>query len=450
MTTEMRTWERLEHLIEQEDRASIELFLGELETGDRILALSRLEEEARSRLIDLLSSEDAADVLALLPSSQAAETLAVVSADRAAAVLTELPSSQRADLLGELPDDGAERILAAMDGEAAGALRALRAYSDEEAGGLMTTELVSLPVNARVSDIVAGLRERADVIQDLAVQYVYLVDDSRLAGVLPLRDLLLASGERLARDVMITSPLRVFDDAPVDELIAFFDDHAFLGVPVVDREDRLLGVVYRGALEEARRHRADRDLHRLQGIPVEELRSMPVGLRSRRRLAWLSGNIVLNVLAASVIAAFEDTLSRVIVLAVFLPIVSDMSGCSGNQAVAVSMRELSLGLVRPSEVVRVWGQELAVGLRNGLVLGLLIASGAWLWQGNPWLGAVVGAALSINTLVAVSVGGCLPLICQRWGLDPAIASGPVLTTVTDMSGFFLVLGLATLVLPHLS
>ena len=450
MAAEIPTWERLERLIEQGDRLAVGLFLEELETGERVLALSRLEEDARARLIDLLSSEDAADALGLLPASQAAETLADLSASRAAEVLTELPSSQRADLLGELPDDGAERILAAMDGEAAGVLRALRAYSDEEAGGLMTTELVALPVGAKVSDVVGGLRERADAIQDLAVQYVYLVDQGRLAGVLPLRELLLASGERLARDVMIASPLRVFDDATVDELISFFDEHAFLGVPVVDREDRLLGVVYRGALEEARRHRANRDLHRLQGIPVEELRSMPVALRSRRRLAWLSGNIVLNILAASVIAAFEETLSRVIVLAVFLPIVSDMSGCSGNQAVAVSMRELSLGLVRPSEVLRVWGQELAVGLRNGVALGLLIAAGAWLWQGNLWLGAVVGAALSVNTLVAVSVGGCLPLLCHRWGLDPAIASGPVLTTVTDMSGFFLVLGLATMVLPHLS
>jgi magnesium transporter len=136
-------------------------------------------------------------------------------------------------------------------------------------------------------------------------------------------------------------------------------------------------------------------------------------------------------------------------LAVFLPIISDMSGCSGNQSVAVSIRELTLGLVRPRDIMRVLVKEAAVGLVNGLVLGLLIASVAWLWQGNPWLGLVVGVALMLNTLLAVCLGGSIPLILKRYNMDPALASGPILTTVTDMCGFFFVLGLATLMLNYL-
>ena len=178
----------------------------------------------------------------------------------------------------------------------------------------------------------------------------------------------------------------------------------------------------------------------------DELRSQPTWLRARRRLSWLSVNIGLNIAAASVIALYEDTLTAVIALAVFLPIVSDMSGCSGNQAVAVSMRELSLGLVRPAEVLRVWWQEVKVGLLNGVVLGVLLGIAAYLWKGTPLLGLVVGLALAINTLVAVSIGGTVPLILKRLGADPAVASGPVLTTLTDMCGFFLVLSLATAML----
>jgi len=181
----------------------------------------------------------------------------------------------------------------------------------------------------------------------------------------------------------------------------------------------------------------------------EELRSMPVTLRARRRLSWLSVNIVLNIIAASVIALYEDTLSAVIALAVFLPIVSDMSGCSGNQAVAVSMRELTLGAIVPRDLLRVWRKEVAVGLINGLVLGGLLAIAGWLWKGSPILGVVVGSALAINTIVAVSLGGTIPLALKRFGVDPAVASGPVLTTVTDMCGFFLVLSLASLALPLL-
>jgi magnesium transporter len=172
-------------------------------------------------------------------------------------------------------------------------------------------------------------------------------------------------------------------------------------------------------------------------------------IRSRRRLSWLSVNILLNIVAASVIALYEDTLSAVIALAVFLPIVSDMSGCSGNQAVAVSMRELTLGAASPRDVVRVWSKELSVGLINGLALGTLLGFAAWLWKGNLVLSFVVALALGINTVVAVSIGGTVPLVLKRLGIDPAVGSGPLLTTITDLCGFFLVLSLASLALPRL-
>ena len=173
---------------------------------------------------------------------------------------------------------------------------------------------------------------------------------------------------------------------------------------------------------------------------------MPLLQRCRRRLSWLSVNIVLNIMAASVIVLFEDTLASLIALAVFLPIVSDMSGCSGNQAVAISMRELTLGIVTPRDVFRVWMQELKVGLINGATLGLMLGLAAWAWKGNLTLSLIVGLALSINTVVAVSIGGAVPLLMKRFGVDPAVASGPILTTVTDMCGFFLVLGIASLTL----
>ena len=176
---------------------------------------------------------------------------------------------------------------------------------------------------------------------------------------------------------------------------------------------------------------------------------MPVRVRSRRRLSWLSINILLNIAAASVIAAFEETLAAVIALAVFLPIVSDMSGCSGNQAVAVSMRELTLGVVRPRDLLEVLGKEISVGVVNGIALGLLIALVAIAWKGNPYLGAVVGTALALNTIIAVSIGGSIPLALKGLGLDPALASGPVLTTVTDMCGFLLVLSLAAAAMSQL-
>jgi magnesium transporter len=177
---------------------------------------------------------------------------------------------------------------------------------------------------------------------------------------------------------------------------------------------------------------------------------MPLFRRSSRRLSWLSINIVLNIVAASIIALYQDTLEKAIVLAVFLPIISDMSGCSGNQAVAVSIRELTLGLVRPREIWRVLSKEASIGIINGVVLGCLLGGTALLWKGNPYLGLVVGASLAANTLVAVSFGGLVPLILRAMKTDPALASGPLLTTITDMCGFFFVLSFASFLLPKLT
>ncbi len=239
-------------------------------------------------------------------------------------------------------------------------------------------------------------------------------------------------------------------DAPLDEVSGLFDKYDFYGLPVVDDDYILIGVLRRKNVLEAVNERAAFEHLETQGIVGgDELRTMPVFLRSRRRLSWLSVNIFLNIIAASVIAFFQDTLQAVIALAVFLPIISDMSGCSGNQAVAVSMRELSLGTVKPSEAIRVWFQEISVGLINGLVLGILIGIAAYLWKGNIYLGLVTGGALAINTLVAVSLGGTIPLILKKYNVDPALASGPILTTVTDMFGFFLALSFASVAISQL-
>ncbi len=262
--------------------------------------------------------------------------------------------------------------------------------------------------------------------------------------MVPLRALLLARSDARLADLMVREPVVFRVDDPLETLGQVFRKQGFLGAPVVDPDGLLLGVVERAAIDDAAIDVAEADHMKSLGIASgEELRSMPSFERSKRRLAWLSVNIVLNLLGASVIAAYQETIHAAIALAVFLPIISDMSGNSGNQAVAVSLRELSLGVVRPSEIAHVLRKEAYVGILNGLALGSLLALLAYLWQGSPTLGAVVGLALAVNTLLAVSIGGTTPLLIKRMGWDPALASGPILTTLTDVCGFTLTLQLAT-------
>ena len=405
----------------------------------------RLGSDVLQQLLEGMSSDEAAEFLHFLPEVLAVDLLEEIKPDAAAHILEELPRDEQADFVGELDNDAAEAILSEMDGEEAQAVRKLAEYEDDEAGGIMTAEFLAFSRDNNVDSVVQQLRQNASEYSDFAVQYTYVVSPTgQLVGVLRMRDLLLNDSDTRLEQLMIKDPLSVDHHFSVEQLHELFEEHSFVGVPVVDDEGVLVGIARRGDVEEAIGDRNASDFLKTQGIVSEELRTMPLATRSGRRLSWLSINILLNILAASIIAFYQETLTQVIALAVFLPIISDMSGCSGNQAVAVSMRELSLGLVDAKEVMRVWFKEISVGLINGIALGCLIALVAFLWKGNPYLGAVVGIAMMLNTMIAVSLGGTLPLIMRRLNLDPALASGPILTTVTDMCGFFLVLSLASL------
>jgi magnesium transporter len=224
-----------------------------------------------------------------------------------------------------------------------------------------------------------------------------------------------------------------------------------MALPVVAPSGKLVGVVNQDTVLNVVERESGEDFLKFSGIARgEEFRDMPMLKRVWRRLSWLSINVFLNVIAASVIAIFEDTLRAVIAIVVFLPIISDMSGCSGNQAVAVSIRELALGKIDPRKIRWVIAKEVFVGLLNGLILGVQIGLIAAFWRGIPMLGVVVAMALWLNTILSVIVGGSIPLLLKRFGFDPAMASGPILTTITDMCGFLLVLSLATLFLPYLT
>lgn len=452
--SETETLQRLQSLLDPETAqasvAELQEVLESLDARETARIVSELSTDEQAELLRQITPEAAVEVLETLPEVTAVEAVEALPAETAAAIVHELPSDDQADLIGAMDATVAAAVLAELADDEAERIAELAAYPDDTAGGLMATEVVALRDIATVETTLRRLRAGATRLRDLDVQYAYVVAKGRrLVGVLRLRDLLIADESSRLTEIMIADPLAIPAEMPLEELVAFFDENAFIGAPVVDETGRLLGVVSRRAVDEAAEEQATSDFRRSMGVVAEELRSMPVIRRSRMRLAWLSVNILLNVVAASVIAAYQDTLTQVIALAVFLPIISDMSGCSGNQAVAVSMRELSLGLLRPTEWLRVWSKEASVGLLNGLALGGLLGTVAGFYAGNPWLGVVVGGALGINTLVAVLLGGVIPLALKLAKVDPALASGPLLTTVTDMCGFFAALSLATLLLDKL-
>lgn len=457
-------WARLRLVIETRDEIAAHEYLHSLPPGEITRLLGRVSEEEQRTFLTILSEEDAAQLIETLPELQAAQLMAMLPAEDAATIFDFIQSDVQADLLDQLSEEQSEAILEELPAEDAQSIRFLAKFDRDSAGGLMNTEYLAYREANSVDDVLKDLRQFAEDYADYNVQYIYVVSsaaepgdsdhkgdsEGRLVGVLPLRDLVLAPRGRRISQMMIKNPISVDDSMTLDKLQRLFDGGSLFGLPVVDSAGMLVGVVSRSDIQHASEEQAGRTFLRFAGIlGGEELRSLPLRVRCGRRLSWLSINIVLNIVAASVISMYEETLSAVIALAVFLPMVSDMSGCSGNQAVAVSTRELVLGVIRPGDYLHVFRKEVVLGLLNGIALGILLGIVAYIWKGTPALGLVVGGALAANTLIAVCLGALIPLLLKGFKLDPALASGPILTTLTDMCGFFLVLSFAQLMLPWL-
>ena len=430
------------------DEQQVAEIVDSLSSHEALRQVSQMEPEDRDGLISMLAPEMVAELVEEAPAELAVVLIKDLDSFVAAKIMEELHTDTQADIVQEMEPENSEAILYAMGTDRADDVRMLSQYDPNTAGGLMELEVFSFRSDETVGTVLNRLIGGDDAFERYRGQHPYIVDESgKLIGVVSLRDMLRSRRSVVLADIL-HEPISVLAETGQDELAELFHENPFLGMPVVDGDGILLGVVSRIELAEAELERAEHESLSRQKVG-DELRSMPTLQRSKRRLAWLSSNIVLNIIAASVISAYEETLAAVIAIAVFLPMVSDMSGCSGNQAVGVSMRELSLGLTRPVDLFHVLRKELSVGIINGIMLGILIGIVAWVWKDNGFLGLVIGLALSLNTLIAVSIGGTVPLILKNFGIDPAVASGPLLTTVTDMAGFFLVLSLATLFMPQL-
>ncbi|SMX41457.1 magnesium transporter [Actibacterium lipolyticum] len=454
----MQTETQIDHLdlspqlraaADAKDAQTLNALLDPLPYSEALRELLNLAPEERDVVLSLVSPELAAELVEEAPHEMGADLIERLEASRAVEILDEMDSDIQADLLGDMEDADAEAILSEMDAEDAADVRRLVEYDDDTAGGLMMSEVFKFSDTQTVGNVLKQLASDDEDFDRYRGQHPYIMDaQGHPVGVVSLRGLLTAKRSMPLTSIMV-EPMTVDVSTSLETLDDIFNEHPFLGIPVVEADGRLVGVVLRTAVSQALLERSESETLKLQGVVGDELRSMPTWLRSKRRLAWLSANIVLNIIAASVISAYEETLTAVIAIAIFLPMVSDMSGCSGNQAVGVTMRELSLGLVRPVDAMRVWMKEISVGVINGIALGILIGIVAWIWKGQPALGLVIGLALALNTMLAVSIGGVVPLLLKRLGQDPAAASGPLLTTVTDMAGFFFVLSLATLMMPWL-
>ncbi len=437
----------LEELVALVHEGRIEAFIArayQLEAPDLADVLASLDDGARLALVRALPSELSSRALIELPAdTHPASIVAALDASQAAEIVEELEDDDAADLLGELPVADRDRILAGLVDH--GDLDRLLGYDRDSAGGLMTTQVVTVMLLDTVGLALEAVRRQAEDLQD--VGEIFVIDtERRLVGRLAFKHLVVNAAGRLVREVMDPAPMKVSPEVDQEDVARLMARYDLPALPVLDATGRLLGQITYDDVIDVTQAEATEDLLRFGGVSPDEELGARWRAAVRSRLPWLYLNLLTAFLAGAVVLFFQGTITRLTTLAVWMPIIAGMGGNAGTQALAVSVRRLSLGQVSIDRARTIIIKETVVGLINGLAIGVVV-SGVSVLVGQPWrLGLVVFLAMTGNLLVAGFAGASIPVILERFEIDPAVASSIFVTTFTDVCGFGLLLGLASVML----
>lgn len=400
------------------------------------------EEDIRLILREL-PDELTAEVITELPKEIQIWLFEQMRPQRLSGIIQEMFSDDAADLLGQISLERLQQIMAALEAEDAREIADLLRYPEDTAGGIMQAEYLSVDWDATLAEAREELRSDRDYDDD-GIFYVYVTDDfGRLQGVISMRDLLFRRPELKVRDVMSPEVRCVSVYADQEEIASLFRKYHYVGVPVVDDFGRLRGLVTSDDVMEVVDAEATEDMHRMVGLTGEEMIDTPWATSLKHRLPWLFLNLGTAFLAAWVISLFERTLEEYAMLAIFLPIVAGQGGNAGTQTLTIVVRGIALGEVQDDDQRRILVKELMIGFFSGLATGAAVGLISFLWKGSVVLGVVIGLAMIFNMLAAAIAGVIVPLGLRAMKVDPALASAIMVTTVTDVVGFFVFLGFAT-------
>jgi magnesium transporter len=441
---------RIQDLVDAGRREELCAILKDLHPVDLAELLAQMDSDtARAYVLLLLPGEDAALVMQELEYDVQSRLLETLEPSQASRVLEEMSSDDLADLLAQVQPGRAQEIMELL--EDAEDVRELLTYKEDSAGGIMTTEFIALQEDMTAHETIETLRRLAPDAE--TVYYLYVINGGgRLTGVLSLRDLIVAQPQVLLKDIMETNVVSVDVTTDQEEVAKVVSKYDLLAVPVVGHDGVLEGIVTFDDVIDVLEQEATEDIYRMAGAGSGEADDLVKGgpwLRMGRRLPWLVILLFVGFLSANVIRGFASTLESVVALAYFIPVLIDMGGNVGTQSFAVVVRGLATGEVERKDLIRVMLREAQVGVLLGVACGTLVALAAFMWQGSPILGAVVGLSMSLTLLIAAVVGAVVPMVVDRFGMDSAVASGPLITTIIDVSGLLIYFSMATSLMERL-
>lgn len=440
--TEARIEALMEVILALEDQEALKGVLGKERPADLADLIRRLDDETREAVFVLLDERLAAEVLAEsdTPTTQA---IAEELHPRALSdLLEEMSPNDAADVLSDLEEEDAEAVLDLMAAAAAREVRELMAHREDTGGGIMTPRLVLAHEDTTVSEVIDALRAAAEAVE---IFQLYVVDsDEKLLGIVPLHWLVTARPQAPMSDLMDRDLITVAPETDQEEIAQLFTRYDLVAVPVADADGRLVGQITVDDVMDVIVEEATEDIYKMAGTSDEEMERPSVLGVAWTRLPWLLLCLLGSFVSGLVIHLFDVTLEKVITLAAFIPVIMATGGNSGLQSSTVTVRGLVTGHVSSGLVLRTVLREIGTAVVIGLVCGLAASAVAWFWFAEPLVGVCVGVAMFSVICIAVCLGVLAPLVFSRVGIDPAVASGPFITTANDILGLFIYLGLATI------
>ena len=397
----------------------------------------------RHILWQMVDVEREGEVLGELGDDLQAQFLGEMNATEVAQLTENLEDDDIADILQQLPGRVVQEVLTAMDHQDRARLERVMHYPEDVAGGLMNTDTITIRA-ALTLDVVLRYLRRHSEIPKMTDNLIVVNRSDQYIGLLPLRTLLVSDPASSVREMMVTDIEPIAVNTPDTEVARLFERNDWVSAPVVDENGKLLGRITIDDVVDVIREDADRSLMSMAGLDEDADTFAPFTRAAPRRAIWLGINLITALIASSVINLFQDTIEKVVALAVLMPIVASMGGIAGTQTLTLVVRGIAMGQIGRSNQAWLINRELLIGLVNGVLWAAVVAVAASLWFSDWNIGGIIAAAMVINLVTAALMGAVLPLFMTRIRIDPALAGGVVLTTVTDVVGFVSFLGLATL------
>jgi len=422
--------EHVEQQLEEMHPAEIAHLLESLPSDLREIVWTQVPPEAEGEILTNLNEEVLATVIKGM------------DPDQLVAATEDLETDDLADILPEIPQGVAQELLLTMEQRDRERLHAVLSYDEDSAGGLMNLDTVVVKSDTTLDVVLRYLRRRGEIPE--ATDTLFVVErEGHYLGQLPLTTLLTSDPGKMVGDVMEQDEEAIPATMPAREVANRFEQRDLISAPVVDEHNILLGRITIDDVVDVIRDDAEHSLMSMAGLNEDVDLFSPVLTSTRRRAVWLGINLITALMAAWVISLFEGTIQKFVALAVLMPIVASMGGIAGSQTLTLVIRGIALGQISGSNARRLLSKEIWVGIWNGLIWAVVMAVITDIWFDDYRLGLIIAAAIIINLLVAAIAGASIPLLLRRLGADPALGGGVVLTTVTDVVGFFAFLGLAT-------